>query len=562
MSTELGELRFVKVADILVDPEQNPRGEITKDDIAELVASIREDGLGTPVQCAEGPAGLELVAGYRRVAACKEAALEEIPVYVRDAAARDTHALIENLPGLRRDMAPIAEARAMKRIASASNLNQRDLAKRLGKSPSFVAERMRMLRLPESVQDVFACGRPGISVVAELEKIAKVSEPAAVRIAQLAGAEEGAERLLRTNPERLMARFAQVLASDRATTTSEEGVEAARAPAEGDLAVFAIGAYGGIDIAELAIAEERRAQLAERLASLYGEEEAATHSLEIPLGDDDVDALRALGVLLEYEDEDRHYSYASRYCFDSDAILDRLEGVLSEEERATATAREAEEKEARKAAAKAAGGEFDEGTDPQALLAEKAEELRQEKLAEEREAKAKARRLNLDLGLRLLKRRARKRTEKRRRELIRALALLAVAAEKNLGGLGPRLTYEAWREVERKRLKSGKLGAEKVTYMDVEDARKRLRGEILSAKGIDDILDVIGDALVGAVYCSEEEMPMSRRVSGYYGRLSAAERGPIRKAIDEEAKGVLAPELVEELKRSRERGYEETDYAR
>src|SRR5882672_4745056 len=142
MPVEIGEFRVVKVDEIIVDPSKNPRGEITREDIVELTASIRENGLNDPVTCADGPEGLELVAGYRRMAACKEAKLEEIPAYVRDSERRDTYALIENLPGLRKNMTPIAEARAMKRIAIASGLNQKALAKRIGKSPSFVAERL------------------------------------------------------------------------------------------------------------------------------------------------------------------------------------------------------------------------------------------------------------------------------------------------------------------------------------------------------------------------------------------------------------------------------------
>jgi ParB family chromosome partitioning protein len=559
MSEELGEFRIVKVADIVVEPARNPRGEITGEDVVELAASIRENGLNDPVTCAEGPNGLELVAGYRRVAACKEAEVAQIPVYVRDAARRDTYALIENL--LRQDMAPIAEARAMGQIARAEGLNQKALAKRLGKSPSFVAERLRMLRLPDAVQEVLAGGRPGISSVPALQVIADVCEPAAVRVAQMTAAEEEVERALRDAPARVLARLERQLAEERGTIEIGEGRTVARPPAEGELVVLEIGRYVGTDVYKLAISEERRAELARRIAALEGREPGshpAAGEFAVALGERDIDALRALGVLLEYGDEDGFY--VQRFCFDSEAVLDRVELTLAETEAEAKAAREAELERAREEAA-SKGREVSADADPAKVLAERRREARAEELREAREKRGEARRVNLELGRRLLRRRARKRSEKRRRELIRALALHAVCAEDRLAGLGPRLVYESWQEVEQKTLKSGKPGAVKVKHLKPREASGRLRREIEAAKSADEILDAIGDALVAAVYASEEELAVSRRVCGHTGRLRHGAHGPLRRAIDEEAKGALPPELVEELRRSRERGYEEPELA-
>ncbi len=560
MPAEMGELRMVKVEEILVDHAKNPRGEITKEDIVELVASVRENGVTQPVLCTQGEEGLELVAGYRRVAACKEAEVAEIPAYVRDSERRDTYALIENLPGLRKDMTPIAEARAMQRIAQGAGLNQKALAKRLGKSPGFVAERLRMLRLPEAVQDVFICGRPGISVVPQLEAIAKVSEAVAARVAQLAAAEEEIERLLRSAPDRVLSRLERQLVAERGTIEVAEGRTAPRPPAEGELVILEVGGYHGVDISELAISEERRTQLAKRLAALEEREVDSFRPGEeftIRLGEHDLDALRALGVLLEYDDEDNYY--VQRFCFHSDAVLDRMELALEEAETEAKAARDAQVQKAR-SKAEAEGREVPEDADPAEILAEKKREERAEELKEAREKRTTAHRVNLDLGRRLLKRRARKRTEKRRRELVRALALHAISTEEHLAGLGARLIYETWQEVEQKTLKSGKPGAVKITHLEPRKATERLRKEVRGAKALDDILDIIGNALVGAVYASEEELAVSRRVCGYQGRLRYGTTGSIRKAIDEEAKGVLPPELVEELKRSREAGYEESRF--
>jgi hypothetical protein len=98
-----------------------------------------------------------------------------------------------------------------------------------------------------------------------------------------------------------------------------------------------------------------------------------------------------------------------------------------------------------------------------------------------------------------------------------------------------------------------------VTHLDPREANDRLREQLVAAKDEDEILDVIGDALVSATYASEDEVPMSRRVSGYHGSLRHG-RGAIRRAIDEEAKGGLPPELAEQLRRSQENGYAESGF--
>jgi ParB/RepB/Spo0J family partition protein len=558
MPNELGELRIVKREEIIVDPSKNPRGEvITADDVTELATSIRELGLVKPLLCTQGEDGLELVAGYRRSKACEVAEEEYVPVYVRAGGEdRDSEALAENM--YTEALTEIAEARAIKRIMAGRGLNQKEFAERFGKSRSFVRERLRMLRLPEAVQEVFAGGRLGVSVVPQLEAIAKVSTPAAGWVAEFAASDEEVERQLRSSPVRVLNLLDRRLRRDRGEAVGEVGT-GPRRPAPGDPVVFEVGSYTRVEIADLAIAEERRAELALRVAAFEEREiedgEVPGEAI-VPLGEADVDALRALGVLLEYESEDGYYK--SAFCFDSEALADRVELAISEAERAAVAAREEEERRARESL-EAAGEEPEEGVDPAELLAAKRRQEREADLKEAREKVATARRLNLDLGRRLLKRRARKRTQKRRRELIRGLALHVVASEEHLGGLGARLVYEAWQTIEQKTLKSGKPGREKVAHLDPREANDRLREQLVAAKDEDEILDVIGDALVSATYASEEELPMSRRVSGYHGSLRHG-RGAIRRAIDEEAKGGLPHELAEQLRRSQENGYAESDF--
>lgn len=538
-----------KLEDITVDFSKNPRGPFTKDDIPDLIASVEQRGVVQPVLCVETKDGLELVAGYRRYVASEVAKLDAIPIHIRDGEDREGDAITENM--FRTDMTEIAEARALKEYQRIHGLSQKELAKRLGFDPSVVSGRFKLLRLPDAVQEVFTCGRPGVSVAPALEQIAKVSEAAAVRVAQLAAEDKEYERALRKEPRHAIATLARVLANERGKVKTEHG-ERHRLPAEGESVVIDLDR--GVDIDDLALSDERRAELVARLTG-FAETTSMIYEfrgeVRVQLDEADIDAFRALGVLLEYGEDDDYY--VSRYCFDSPVVVDRIEQISSQIEKDIKERQDAEVEEVR-AKAKSEGEELPEGADPEELRKEKEKADRAKTLADEKKKKAKIRTLNLDLGRRLLKRRSRKRSEKRRRELVRGLAMIVVMAEDHLAGLGPRLVYESWQDISYRMLKSGGK-KEEVTLLEPGDATERLLKALESAKTLDDILDVIGDALVAATYGSEEELPMSRRVCGYSGSLHYARRGPVRRVIDSEASGVLPPELASALKKSKKSGY-------
>jgi ParB/RepB/Spo0J family partition protein len=555
MSTKnKGELRWVKLDEITVHPERNPRGIITEESVAELAVSVGESGILEPLICNEGEEGIELVAGYRRHLAAKLAkVVDDIPIHIRDEETREEDALAENFEGLRLGTTPLSQGRALQQLAKNKGLSQKQMVKRFGKSKKFIAERFRLMRLPEAVREVFATGKPKISTVPALEKIAKVSDVAAARMAMLAAASPAGEQQLKTAPERLFDHLCRELAKERGTVSCSDGPKLPRPPAEGELSVISIGGHhSAIDIDVLAISDERREELARRLEAVSENRRVHAYGddLEVLIDEDDLDALRALGVLLEYEGE----YYVTRYCFDSAAMLDRVEWILAAAETEEKEREEAEIQQAREDAKKR-GDEVPDDVDPAQLRAEKAKEKRQKELAKAKKAKKRSRRGNLNLGVGLIKRRARKRSEKRSRELTRALALIVVDAEEHLAGLGPRLVYETWQVVDQKKLKNGNP-SEKVTYLDPREASERLRKDIEAARTRDEILNVIGDALVAGIYSEESELPVSRRVAGYYGGLRYCQSGPVRRVIDEEASGVLPPEFEGELTRSKKRGYE------
>jgi ParB/RepB/Spo0J family partition protein len=351
-----------KLKDIKCDFLKNPRGEIKPGELTELTANIKEIGVIQPVVCIDGPDGLELVAGYRRYAAAKAAGRDEIPFHIRGEETREEDAIAENLPGLRQDMTEIAEARAMKRLAQAKNLNQKKLAKRMGKSASFVAERFRLLRLPEVVQEVYMTGRPGIAAAPALEKIAKVSAPAAARVAVMAAEDPEVEKRLREAPAYVIERLSQVLQGERGTMSGPEGQKCPRPPADGELVSVSLGGHHhGVDLFELGLADERRDELGQRMEELAEQDSRFSvdgDGFEFAVSEQDIDALRALGVLLEYgRGDDDFYYGASRFCFDSAALVDRLELLLAEAAK-DAKAREAEELKAAEEQAKKAGDSF------------------------------------------------------------------------------------------------------------------------------------------------------------------------------------------------------------
>ncbi len=142
---------LVPVASIAVNPLQ-PRKHFEDAQIDELAESIRRRGILQPLLVRRVAEGFQLIAGERRLRAAQRAGLSDVPVTVREADDRDALeiALIENIQ--REDLNPIEEARAYRQLADVFGLTQEDVAARVGKDRSTVANTLRLLALPESVQ--------------------------------------------------------------------------------------------------------------------------------------------------------------------------------------------------------------------------------------------------------------------------------------------------------------------------------------------------------------------------------------------------------------------------
>lgn len=143
------ELRMVAVGDLAPAP-WNARGEITPESVADLTASIKTLGLIEPLVASEGAGGLTLIAGHRRLAACREAGMESVPVWVMEGVSADRArrmTLIENLQ--REDADPLMESELVGCLVK-SGMTQDEIAAETGRGQRWVARRMNLVRLSKS----------------------------------------------------------------------------------------------------------------------------------------------------------------------------------------------------------------------------------------------------------------------------------------------------------------------------------------------------------------------------------------------------------------------------
>jgi ParB family chromosome partitioning protein len=158
-SEESGErIQQIRLDQIVPSPLQ-PRTEFPADQLRELVDSIRERGIIQPLIVRIASGKYELIAGERRMRASLEVGLTEAPVIVRKASDQEVLelALIENLQ--REGLNPIVEAAAYNRLSGEFHLTQEDIARRVGKSRSAVANAMRLMELDQEVQVHLTQGR-------------------------------------------------------------------------------------------------------------------------------------------------------------------------------------------------------------------------------------------------------------------------------------------------------------------------------------------------------------------------------------------------------------------
>ncbi len=144
--------KFIDINQIEAN-ENQPRTHFEDEKIEELSVSIQQNGLLQPIVVRPIGDKYQIVVGERRYRACKLAGIEEVPCMVQELDEHETAtaALVENIQ--RENLSPIEEALAYQQLLDMEDLTQEELAQKVGKKQSTIANKLRLLKLPLTVQE-------------------------------------------------------------------------------------------------------------------------------------------------------------------------------------------------------------------------------------------------------------------------------------------------------------------------------------------------------------------------------------------------------------------------
>ncbi|NMB57040.1 ParB/RepB/Spo0J family partition protein [Candidatus Beckwithbacteria bacterium] len=150
-------IQYLNPHDLQPNPLQ-PRGIIAPESITDLVDSISEHGVLEPLVVAHTPAGYQIIAGERRWRASKMAGLDRVPCIIKEVSPQKMLelAIVENVQ--REDLNPIERAKAFKNLQDDFRLGFAEIAKKVGKSPAYVSNSLRLLDLPDALKDGLLSG--------------------------------------------------------------------------------------------------------------------------------------------------------------------------------------------------------------------------------------------------------------------------------------------------------------------------------------------------------------------------------------------------------------------
>ncbi len=135
-----------------------PRSSIKKEDIEELAQSIKAYGILEPLVVAQTPAGYQIIAGERRWRAAQMAGLTEVPVHVKKTTPKGMleMAIVENVQ--RVDLSALERAQAFLQLKRTFNYINSQIAEKVGKSPAYVSNSLKLLELPDAIADGLLAG--------------------------------------------------------------------------------------------------------------------------------------------------------------------------------------------------------------------------------------------------------------------------------------------------------------------------------------------------------------------------------------------------------------------
>ena len=178
--SEAESLLELPIDSIEVNPNQ-PRKVFDFKTLDELAASIKSSGVIQPIIVRRVAGSYQLIAGERRWRAARQAGLDRIPAIIRDATDAQSIelALVENL--LREDLNPIETAQAYQKLLAEFGWTQEELAQRIGKDRTSIANALRLLRLPEEIQADLRGGRLTMGHARALLALTTVAEQLRLR---------------------------------------------------------------------------------------------------------------------------------------------------------------------------------------------------------------------------------------------------------------------------------------------------------------------------------------------------------------------------------------------
>jgi len=179
----LGVINYIDINQIKPNSNQ-PRKTFDEEKLEELAASIKEHGLIQPIVLRKAGKGYEIVAGERRWRAARKIGIKEVPCIVKELTDEENMllAIIENMQ--REDLNPVEEAEGIRQMIDTYGLTQEQVSKSVGKSRPYIANCLRLLKLPEVIREYLA---DGILSTGHAKAIAAVNdEEKQIRLAETA----------------------------------------------------------------------------------------------------------------------------------------------------------------------------------------------------------------------------------------------------------------------------------------------------------------------------------------------------------------------------------------
>ena len=256
-----GDIQRIPLSQIRSNPNQ-PRVHFDPEKLESLVQSVRRKGVVQPILVRPKEGSYEIVCGERRFRAAQKANLTEIPVLVRDMEDKEALecSIIENLQ--RQDLNPIEEAKGYQRLGQEAGLTQEEIADVVGKDRSSVANTLRLLGLPQRIQDELIRGHLTMGHARAILAIAGDAEQIALceRILKVNLSVRETERLSRRRRPQKMARRDPQLIAVEETLQHSLGTKVRLAERRGK---------GAIVISYYSVQERER--LLKRLSNASGE---------------------------------------------------------------------------------------------------------------------------------------------------------------------------------------------------------------------------------------------------------------------------------------------------